>query len=115
MIIINTDFEGNAYNNQRTNINGLSVSFRFLWNERDAAWYCDIESANGANYGVKLQAGRQLLRGFNRVFNDGGDFVILKTEKSSTDALGFDNLGSTYKLCFLTADDVKIFEGAGVI
>lgn len=115
MIIINTDFGGNAYNLQRTNINGLSVSFRFLWNERAGAWFCDFESANGANYGIELKPGRLILGRSNNVNKDGGDFAIIKTEKTSNENLGFDNFGTTYKLCYLSAEDIKIFENAGVL
>lgn len=112
MLLIPTDFGGNAYNSQKVNIDGVNVSFRFLWNDRSGAWVCDFESVDGANYGVELHAGRQILLGFNHVLK-GGDFVILKTERTSAEALGFDNLGSVYKLYFVTPEDVATLEKSG--
>lgn len=115
MLLIPTDFGGNADNSFKVNIEGVSVSFRFLWNERAGAWYADFESVDGANYGVEILAGRRVLLGYNRVIV-GGDFAVLKTTGNTNDeALGFDNLGTVYKLYFVTDADAAELEKAGVL
>lgn len=110
MIEIPINTKGKAYLTLSCNVGRNSVSFRLLWNERDGAWYCDFESSEGANNGVRLVVNSRLLRSKNHV-STGGDFVILKSEISSTESLGFKNLGDVYRLYYLNQEDLETFKG----
>lgn len=110
MIEIPIETNGGAYTTLSCNVGENSVSMRLLWNERDAHWYCDFESSDGKNNGVRLVENSLLLRNDNRV-SPGGDFVILKQETSSDLKLGFDSLGNVFKMYFLNSEDLQIFKG----
>lgn len=110
MIEIPIETEGSAYTTLSCNVGENSVSMRLLWNERDHHWFCDFESADGKNNGIRLIPNSLLLRNDNRVAPS-GDFVVLKAESSSDQQLDFDSLGTVYKLYFISIEDKQVFKG----
>lgn len=110
MVEIPIETDGGAYLTFSCNVGENSVTFRFLWNERDGHWFCDFESPDGKNNGIRIVENSRLLRTGNRVLS-AGDFVVLKSELSSEDPLGFENLGTVYKFYFLDRADLATFEG----
>lgn len=100
MIEIPINKDGGAWRTLSVNISGVSLSIRLLWNNRDSAWYADLESVDGKNNGIKLVTNTPLLNSKNRCL-DGGDLVILKRVLDCNDPLGFENLGSDYTLNYV--------------
>lgn len=114
MLRIPTDTKGNAYMVESVNVDGKSVSIRLTWNNRAGEWFADFESVNGRNLGIAMVPWTALLSGANRTL-DGGDFAILKDEKTGGDEITFDNFGTTWGLYYLTADEVGTMRSRGIL
>lgn len=106
MIEIPLKAGGSALRTLSVNISGVSLAIRLYWNDRDERWYADLESVDGKNNGVKLVTNTPLLAHKNRCL-DGGDLVVLKSTLDTKDPLGFENLGSEYKLYYVDDDECK--------
>ena len=111
MVEIPVGTSGSAYVTQSVNVGGVSLSIRLLWNGRDAAWYADLESADGKNNGVKFVVNTPLLANKNRVLKE-GDLVILQNVTADDAVLGFDNLGTDFVLMYMTKDEMSRFTDA---
>lgn len=114
MLRIPTDTKGNAYAVESVNIDGKSVSIRLLWNDRAGEWFADFESVKGRNLGVALVPWSALLSAGNRTL-DGGDFAVLKDEKTGADEITFANFGKTWGLYYLTDSEISEMRERGVL
>lgn len=108
MIEIPINTAGKAYVTLSCNVGENSVAFRFLWNERDGHWFCDFESANGKNNGIRIIPYSKLLDSKNNITN-AGDFIVLKTIATNKSNLNFDTFGSIYRLYFITKEEYQIY------
>lgn len=103
--------DGNAHFSQTVNVGGVSLAMRFLWNDRDGHWFADFETTDGKNLGVRIQAFSPLLGVRNRCLPEGDLFVV--PAASGTDAeLGFDTLGSSFALEYVTKDESAALSAA---
>lgn len=114
MIKIPIATNGGSYLVEKVNIEGTMLSIRLLWNWRDGNWFADFETVNGKRSGIRLVTNSRLLKTHNGVLAN-GDLVIFKREKSCTEPLGHDNLGTAYILHYVNAEDIAVFESAGMI
>lgn len=94
-------------------LDGISYSFLFRWNDRDGAWYLEIGDGGGAALvsGIKVVIDIWLLKAI-RGLSAGlppGDFIAFDTANLDTDA-GFEDLGRRVQILYFTADEV-----AGVV
>lgn len=106
MIEIPVRKDDGAWRTLSVNISGVSLSIRLLWNNRDGAWFADLESVDGKNNGIRLVTNTPLLGNKNRCLR-GGDLVVLKKTLDTRDPLGFGNLGSEYTLNYIDGDEVE--------
>ncbi len=114
MLRIPIDTKGNAYAVESVNVDGKSVSIRLLWNNRAGGWFADFESVKGRNLGVAMVPWSALLSAGNRTL-DGGDFAVLKDEKTGADEITFDNFGTTWGLYYLTDSEIGTMRNRGVL
>lgn len=114
MLRIPTEINGNAYMVESVNLGGKSVSIRILWNNRAGEWFADFESVTGRNMGIAIVPWSALLSAGNRTV-EGGDFAVLKDEKTGDDEITFDNFGTTWGLYYLTDAEVAEMREKGVI
>jgi len=105
---------GGSYLVEKVNIQGTMLSIRLLWNWRDGHWFADFETVNGKRAGIRLVKNSLLLKTHNNLLEN-GDLVIFKREKTCTEPLGHDNLGTAYVLHFLTTEDIATFKEAGML
>lgn len=96
--------------NFSVNLGELVCEFTMSWNQRVEAWYCDFETTSGANYSVRLVEDSPLLGEVNRTGLD-GDFRVLKFNNLSSENINYDNLGTDWKLVFLTAEEGRQIDG----
>ena len=96
--------------NFSVNLGELVCEFTVSWNQRVEAWYCDFETTTGANYSVRLVEDSPLLGNVNRTGLK-GDFRVLKFNKLSKENITYDNLGTDWKLVYLTDGENGAFNG----
>lgn len=114
MLYIPIDTKGAAGVKQRVNIDGVTVAMRIYWNEKDAHWFLDLESADGKRNGVRCVPSSRLLGSLNPVIAS-GDFAILKDDQSDDAGLVFDNMGTTYGLYYVTAAESAQLVAVGAL
>ena len=91
---------------ESVNVGDVSLSMRFLWNERDSHWYVDFESVDGKNNGIRLVVNTPLLAFKNKCLL-AGDIVVLQTTTDTIKELGFDNLGTDFSLFYFTSGELE--------
>lgn len=96
--------------NFSVNLGELVCEFTISWNQRVEAWYCDFETTAGANYSVRLVETSPLLEGVNKTGLD-GDFRVLKFNSLGSEKITYENLGTDWKLVFLTAEEGRQIDG----
>ena len=99
------------YFTESVNVGEVSLSMRFLWNERDQHWFVDFESVDGKNNGIRLVVNTPLLAYKNRCLK-GGDIVVLQTTTDEIKELGFDNLGKDFALFYMTDYELAQYDEA---
>lgn len=114
MYMIPTETGGGAYLAESVNLDGVSLSIRLLWNDRDGHWFADFESVNGKNCGVRLVPGSLLLSSANRAIPN-GDLAVLRVVSDGADALGFDNLGTEWALFYVDSGDAETLAEYGAL
>ena len=110
MVIIPIDTRQSSHIMMSVNLGEFTCRFRLLWNERDGYWYCDFQSSNGNNDGVRLVEETPLLGDKNRLGYD-GDFRVLKAVKTAEDHISYENLGKDYSLVFATSAEWEEYDG----
>ena len=96
---------------ESVNVGDVSLSMRFMWNDRDQHWFVDFESVDGKNNGIRLVVNTPLLSTKNRCLL-GGDLVMMQTVTDEAKTLGFDNLGKDFSMFYLTNDEVAQYKNA---
>lgn len=91
---------------ESVNVGDVSLSLRFMWNQRDMHWFVDLESVDGRNNGVRLVVNTPLLAYRNRCLK-GGDLVVLQTTTDEIKQLGFDNFGKDFSLFYMTSEEIS--------
>lgn len=94
---------------ESVNVGDVSLSMRFMWNERDQHWFVDFESVDGKNNGIRLVVNTPILATKNRCLK-GGDIVVMQTVTDGVKKLGFENLGKEFSLFYLTASEVEQYK-----
>lgn len=104
----------NAYFVMKCNIEDKTTSFRFLWNEQDGHFHCDIENVDGTAYGVRMVAGSRLLasRGASSPFSE-GDLVMLPLVLLDRPDLAFDTFGEAWGLFYATDEELDALQENG--
>jgi hypothetical protein len=81
---------------------GTEYQVRLYWNKTDAAWYMDLNEADGTplQQGIPLVTGIDLLKQYPHL-GVGGSLVV-QTDYNPDAVPTYDNLGTTGHLYFLT-------------
>lgn len=83
-----------------------SVDVRLTWNEYGSAWYITVGSCGPR----KLLPNVPVLRPVRYIEDLGGDFILKKTSISAPEFPGYDDLGKTWALCYMTDAEVSAWE-----
>lgn len=92
-----------AWSAQQITIGGITLNFELRWMTREEVWVADIFDVNGNSIltGIKLSENTSINMGYYRPELPEGDFWVLRME-SQADTITRNNLGSAFKLVFLT-------------
>lgn len=110
MKIIPFDPSLSSYQTFSVNLGDFVCSFRLLWNLRDACWFATLTSDAGENDGVRIVPESPLLGKKSNLGYD-GDFRCLKFSKKASDAIGYSDLGSSWKLVWGSPDEWESYDG----
>lgn len=88
-------------------LEGVSYTFRFRWNDRDGAWFMEIGDGSGNTIisGIKVLLGLYLLNLASSSALPTGDFVAIDTTDQDVDA-GFEDLGRRIQIYYFTRDEL---------
>ena len=99
------------YFTESVNVGGVSLSMRFMWNERDQHWFIDLESVDGKNNSVRLVVNTPLLSGKNKCLKS-GDLLVLQNTTDEIKTLGYENLGTDFLLFYMSYEELEQYSGA---
>lgn len=99
------------YFTESVNVGDVSLSMRFMWNERDNHWYVDLESVDGKNNGVRVVTNTPLLAGKNRCLVN-GDLIVLQNTTDEIKELGYENLGTDFLLFYMSNGELEQYMDA---
>lgn len=101
-----------AYFGFSTELEGVTYSFSWRWNDRDGAWYLEIGDGSGVVLitGIKVVVDKFLLGGSNLEGLPSGDFIAIDTTGRELDA-GFEDLGRRVQVHYFTRDELLAFVG----
>lgn len=104
----------NAYFVQKCNVEDKTTSFRFLWNEQDGHFHCDIENVDGTACGIRMVGKSCLLasRGTASPFTE-GDLVLLPLTLVDCPELSFDSFGGSWGLFYATDEEIETLQENG--
>lgn len=87
----------------RAEIEGITYSFTWRWNDRDGAWFLDLGDGSGVAIisGIKIVINLLLLGGATSKLLPTGDFVAFDTAGKGLDA-GFEDLGRRVQVYYFT-------------
>lgn len=90
-----------------TTLDGVAYSFRFYWNDRDAAWFFDAFDGDALPimYGVKVVLGTNLGRTYDHPLVRTGALMAIDLSGELRDAT-FDDLGDRVIVIRLTATEM---------
>lgn len=96
-----------GYYDFTTTVNNLTLTLTVRWNQRDNAFYMDIDDQSGADVatGIKLVLGAYLGRASQHQLFQDGVLVLIDTSGKLIDA-GFDEMGDRLELWYYTANEL---------
>jgi len=95
----------------RVELEAQLVTFRFTWNSRIGYWHFSLEDEFGGQiYGVKVVRSWPLLKESKATLDFLGDIIVLPLDATAKELVGYDNLGSTFGLFYLTATETMAWE-----
>lgn len=101
MILIPTEFAGEAHVEQRTALSGRDYVLRFDWNQRDGHWFLGLYQPSGEAIitGLKLVVNRPLLGARTEALRPPGELGVIDTRGLNEDP-GFADLGTRHGLVY---------------
>ena len=99
------------YFTESVNVGDVSLSMRFMWNDRDQHWFLDLESVDGKNNGVRVVVNTPLLSGKNNCIK-AGDLIVLQNTTDEIKSLGYENLGTDFVLFYMSHEELEQYRGA---
>lgn len=112
MLRIPIETGGRAKAKLSTNLNGVSLAIRLLWNWTDGHWFADFETAEGKRHGVRVVAFSSLLDSSSAILPEGG-LVVIRERLDGCTALGFGNLGTEWGLYYCTESELSELRDGG--
>lgn len=88
-------------------LEGVSYTFAFRWNDRDGGWYMEISDATGDPIvsGIKVVIGILLLGRATSKLLPPGDLLAIDTAATNTDP-GFEDIGRRVQITYFTAAEL---------
>jgi hypothetical protein len=95
-----------SWTSQQITIGGITLNFELRWMTREGVWVADIFDVNSNSIltGVKLTENTSINMRYYVPDLPEGDFWVLRVE-SQADTITRNNLGSSFKLVFLTYEE----------
>lgn len=96
-----------------TELEGVSYSFSFRWNDRDGAWFMGIGDGSGNPLvaGIKVLLGVALLGRRPAPGLPPGNIIVIDTTDQDIDA-AYEDLGRRIQLYYLTTDEIAAARAA---
>lgn len=90
----------------------LVMSIHLVWNDRAGSWFLGVSSSDKKIEGLRVVQRWPLLREHAALSPIEGDLIVLPLTHPAPKVIGYDDLGSTWGLFWMSPDDVKRWEAA---
>lgn len=109
-----TDLGATPHYTFATELEGVTYTFEFLWDDRDGAWYMQIGDGeeNPLTGMVRVVLGASLLSQFSNAALPPGQFIVKDTSGQDLDA-GLADLGSRVQVWYVDSASVANLQATG--
>lgn len=95
----------------RIELEAQLVTFRFNWNPRTGYWHFSLtDEFGGQIYGVKVVRSWPLLKQSKATLDFLGDLMVLPIDATAGELVGYNDLGTTFGLFYMTALEISKWE-----
>lgn len=97
----------------RIELEAQLVTIQLRWNPRSGYWHLTvIDEFGGRMDGIKVVRDWPLLRQSKGTLDFSGDLIVLPLDATAGELVGFDGLGTTFGLIYMTSTEVEAWEDA---
>lgn len=109
VLVVPTD-SAKLYYDQITQLEGVEYLLRFLWSDREGAWYLGFydQNNNQIAVGIRLVVSWPLLRRFQNSQLPPGVLLCIDQSGAGLDVVDPTDLGTRVLLMYITSDDALI-------